>query len=1040
MFLEQTERVRAFLFGHDIFISYARADALDYAPRLANQLTKLGFRCYLDQLDAPPGVKTPEAVLTALRRSTSLVIVGTNRAAESVAVGDEVNFFSKLSRVILPIDVNMALEKAVWGETIAGMARTRESALAVEKGRPSRQVINRIYDSAQFRRRNNQLKHTAFAVLAVIAVLILAGAGLSIFFSRMARAARDEQGKAESTRQQAVRDAEAAQALKSQAEHGLVEAQTKLKTAASQLVVANEQTATAQAATKSAQAATKNAELKRAQSEQRVRKQQVIAASLDLANNSTRKLGQGLVEESMMDATASTQRLLTVNERAVESDRTLRRSLAVLPKALAPPRITELDGGFRDVSFSPDAQHFIILNSDGSVAIYNRESNSAPRQVASATGSPSRELLYGAFVALSNNLKRWALKKPGDTWVEVKDLESRQEWKIDLGRSRFDDLALSADGRYLVVVTDDDAQLWSVEERKLLAWLLATDSRLSLAAAAFSPDGKTVGVGGEIRFGGNYGFEQGRIFIWYGFDGYQGTQWQQKDFDSNRQELPLSDDNVSCLALNNGANSFATCSGKVWGLTPNGRLEPAVYLPARSFTQAVAFDTTGQSVSSVGLRPKKENTAGIWVSGWYGKDIAGWSYDVWSSSGYSAITSITYSGHLAAFRFDRADNSISVVGRPERSEQGLVRYWNTTNWVEQEEKRLGGGDPIEDIEIKNMVGGRFFASARVVKLPQPGADEFERRIHVDVWDLVKRSKTSVTPEGACLSKDELLLSADGNTLVLGCFRKSPAPDLAAIYRRQSDKLLKFHDIELKDGEELNSLSSDGKFLIVHKRSGKHQPRLISVIAGKEVDQGIFSEGMVGKTIFSPNSKVVAVMYLKESSEIGVAARVEVSRLSDGRRLAKVDGGAGLMLGFDFSPDGRYLATVASDGRLTIVDLYGNKSVATEFNFLDGPMGLFFDERSRLLAVPTDGAIRVIDLATTREIAEIPVEESLGNVAFSYDGKYLAGEVLLTRTKGTLLRVWHLSPHALLKEATARFARSRRNDFDLRETTRGKYSR
>lgn len=67
------EKVRSFLFGHDIFISYARADALDYAPRLANQLTKLGFRCYLDQLDAPVGVKTPGAVMRALRRSTGLV-------------------------------------------------------------------------------------------------------------------------------------------------------------------------------------------------------------------------------------------------------------------------------------------------------------------------------------------------------------------------------------------------------------------------------------------------------------------------------------------------------------------------------------------------------------------------------------------------------------------------------------------------------------------------------------------------------------------------------------------------------------------------------------------------------------------------------------------------------------------------------------------------------------------------------------------------------------------------------------------------------
>lgn len=63
---------------------------------------------------------------------------------------------------------------------------------------------------------------------------------------------------------------------------------------------------------------------------------------------------------------------------------------------------------------------------------------------------------------------------------------------------------------------------------------------------------------------------------------------------------------------------------------------------------------------------------------------------------------------------------------------------------------------------------------------------------------------------------------------------------------------------------------------------------------------------------------------------------------------------------------------------------------------------------------TGDAIRVIDLPTTQEIAEIPFEEQIGNLAFSYDGKYLA-------VSNHSVRIWNLSPEALLKEAKDRLS-------------------
>src|SRR5215207_5750610 len=41
-------RLRRFVYGRDLFISYSHRDAVRYAQRLATQLTKLGLTCYLD--------------------------------------------------------------------------------------------------------------------------------------------------------------------------------------------------------------------------------------------------------------------------------------------------------------------------------------------------------------------------------------------------------------------------------------------------------------------------------------------------------------------------------------------------------------------------------------------------------------------------------------------------------------------------------------------------------------------------------------------------------------------------------------------------------------------------------------------------------------------------------------------------------------------------------------------------------------------------------------------------------------------------------
>ena len=170
------ETVRRFFFGNDVFISYSRLQGADYALALANQLTRKGIVCFLDQWGTPPGRESPQ-LRHALSRSTMLVLVGSEAAAASENVRLEVEEFLKTGRPLIPITfiaeadyreaqsgraartITGALERAAWFPAIEGVARTFESLVAIEKSQPSAPVIDRIVNAEGFTRRNKRLRN-----------------------------------------------------------------------------------------------------------------------------------------------------------------------------------------------------------------------------------------------------------------------------------------------------------------------------------------------------------------------------------------------------------------------------------------------------------------------------------------------------------------------------------------------------------------------------------------------------------------------------------------------------------------------------------------------------------------------------------------------------------------------------------------------------------------------------------------------------------------------------------------------------------------
>jgi hypothetical protein len=173
------------LFEDDIFISYSRRDAFDYADRLARALKSEGFSCFIDQWDSPRGKRLPEPIHQALRRTKMLVLVGSEGAVASEFVRLELTEFLKTERPIIPIDVGRALESAPWEKepwsAIEGVSRSPESKDNLHKGEPSTSVVRRVAESYTFARRNKTVRKgfwTAALSLPILILLNILGFGL----------------------------------------------------------------------------------------------------------------------------------------------------------------------------------------------------------------------------------------------------------------------------------------------------------------------------------------------------------------------------------------------------------------------------------------------------------------------------------------------------------------------------------------------------------------------------------------------------------------------------------------------------------------------------------------------------------------------------------------------------------------------------------------------------------------------------------------------------------------------------------------------
>ncbi|HYC93285.1 MAG TPA: toll/interleukin-1 receptor domain-containing protein [Thermoanaerobaculia bacterium] len=218
------ESLRRFFFGDDVFISYGRGDAHDYALALANELTRQKLSCATDMWLTRAGDELPPELRQALRRSTMLVIVGSDDAAASPSVKLEIEEFLGVRghKPIHPIrfedldkpETPRTFEAASWYPLIRGIAVSVEDCKRLDSGQPSTTLITRIVNAEGFTSRNRRLRNVFGLTVCAIALVIAASAFVVQTLQRRAAVAMKQQAVAERKERRATSERLAAEAEK----------------------------------------------------------------------------------------------------------------------------------------------------------------------------------------------------------------------------------------------------------------------------------------------------------------------------------------------------------------------------------------------------------------------------------------------------------------------------------------------------------------------------------------------------------------------------------------------------------------------------------------------------------------------------------------------------------------------------------------------------------------------------------------------------------------------------------------------------------
>ncbi|MCI0461315.1 MAG: hypothetical protein L0Z62_30575 [Gemmataceae bacterium] len=306
------------------------------------------------------------------------------------------------------------------------------------------------------------------------------------------------------------------------------------------------------------------------------------------------------------------------------------------------------------------------------------------------------------------------------------------------------------------------------------------------------------------------------------------------------------------------------------------------------------------------------------------------------------------------------------------SPTGQVRVWNAKAGTER-------ASFVADRLRPNLV--LFSADGKV--LLTRGQDG------VKVWDAVQGRSRLTLPLTAA-AQDNLRLSPDGKALLLGGVNSAPQLwDVAAS-----------KEISLPGsttGASAVALSPSGRTLAAVCLDGTLRLWDLDSGLGKTIPTG--HAGAVNQLLFSPDGRLLATAGTADP-------RVRLWDMASGELLAILTGHNGRVGLLVFAPDGKALATDAADntGRLWDVDLNSptfGKTRAVLADLKARIAVMTFSADSKLLAALSEpGTISVWDVAAGKRIALLP-----GHTGHITEMAFTGGGELLARTDSGEVRAW-----------------------------------
>ena len=980
-------RAQAFLFGEDIFISYARADGATYAAGLGDALSRQGFSCKLDLWGTQPGKELPRHLTQALGRSAMLVLVGSQGAMHSAHVAEELSTFRATGRPIIPIlfGDQMVDGDVPWQGDVAGLPLSHDALDTLQSGVPSAPVLNRIAKTFTFNTKEQRLRRSAQVAAGVFVVMLAASVGLGTYASWKAAAA--------------VR-------------------------------------ASAEAATQNQRAARARAD---AEQQQKIARLRAVSNRIDadLARDPT------LVERAVLVNMKLVKDFEALGVPSVEADRGLRASLTQLPRFVA--QLPSLQG---EVALSPDGEFLTSGTAWNTVFQLSVWSLATGEKVIESDHGENKRINSQAFGPDEQHHTRYVASACDDTYAGVWDLSTRRKvaWLKHTVPVRA--VTFNADSSLLMTAaTDQKVHLWRTSDWQNVSDLR---TGIVVSALAFSPIAGTLAVAddkGHIqiwKFTKNAWAIAGRVSaqpaisqLLFSPDGkrllalneHNIVSAQMYDGSTGKLLGQLQDDDVRQGELSFGADAdhfFLAIRGTVrtldWSSGKEGRLTTQAgdggsfvsgdgryfgTLGDRVYTVRILDTHNGAPVATIGHPADRfprnnifSHIRAVKVAGRHVLTNVSNRYVIWESP-------VTLPDRR--FSHDQPIHWAAVLAGGTRlgtaSEDGLLRIWDIQSGAELF-SFLTPNDPILHPEIKAVA---FEAKGDLIA-----------SVNWNDIFVVERLTEKVVAQKSFFEVYALQFSSDGHYLAAG------GSDGLTIWSTQTWRPI---DVGKTAGLVTSlAFSPKGTYVATVTSQGK-RASVWQTQTGKLIGD-MKLEGGEAQVAFSPDEQLVGVatpggFQLRDGGLVATNPMVFVKKMATGDDVLRFKPTDKMPAAIAFSPDAKHLVTVSgihngSQNDNVIVKVWrladGKEEASLDHEHAVSTIAFTNDARF-MVTGGRDGMTQVWDARTWEQVAQLQSVEPIAFVPLSVGGKYVAA--LATERSA---QAWTLDASELIASGCSRVGR------------------